>query len=59
MTIKTSIALTGPKNDMSIDAAALVMLVENNWYEFVEYSGGEESAELTLLALKNAAGMDA
>ena len=31
----------------------------NNWYEFVEYSGGEESAELTLLALKNAAGMDA
>ena len=47
------------KNEMSIDAAALVMLVENNWYEFVEYSGGEESAELTLLALKNAAGMDA
>lgn len=47
------------KNDMSIDAAALVMLVESNWYEFVEYSGDEESAELTLQTLKNAAGMDA
>lgn len=47
------------KNEMSIDAAALVMLVESNWDEFVEYSGGEESAELTLLALKVDAGMDA
>lgn len=42
----------------TIDEAALVMLVENHWQEFVEYSGGEDSAELTLRALKNAAGMD-
>lgn len=42
----------------TIDEAALVMLVENHWQEFVEYSGGEDSAELTLRALKEAAGMD-
>lgn len=42
----------------TIDEAALVMLVENHWQEFVEYSGGEDSAEMTLRALKNAAGMD-
>jgi len=40
-----------------IDEAALVMLIENNWSEFVEYSGGEEEAETTLDALKEAAGM--
>ena len=28
----------------TIDEVALVMLVESNWQEFVEYSGGEESA---------------
>lgn len=42
----------------TIDEAALVMLVENHWDEFAEYSGGEESAEITLRALKEAAGMD-
>ncbi len=47
------------KNEMSINAAALAMLVESNWDEFVEYSGGEESAELTLRALRLEAGMDA
>lgn len=29
----------------TIDEAALAMLVENHWQEFVEYSGGEESAK--------------
>ncbi len=43
----------------TIDEVALVMLVENNWREFVEYSGGEESAEMTLRALRQAAGMEA
>lgn len=42
----------------TINEAALAMLVENNWQEFVEYSGGEESAEMTLRALKEAAGME-
>lgn len=41
----------------TIDEAALAMLVENNWQEFVEYSGGEESAEMTLRTLRKAAGM--
>lgn len=41
----------------TIDETALVMLVENNWQGFVEYSGGEESAEMTLRTLKDAAGM--
>ena len=35
-----------------IDFAAVVSVVEANWMEFVEYSGGEESAERTLDALK-------
>ena len=43
----------------TIDEVALVMLVQNNWQEFVEYSGGEESAEMTLRALRQAAGMEA
>lgn len=42
----------------TIDEVALVMLVESNWQEFVEYSGGEESAEMTLRALRKAAGME-
>ena len=42
----------------TIDEVALVMLVENNWREFVEYSGGEESAEMTLRVLRQAAGME-
>jgi len=42
----------------TIDAAALAMLVENHWYEFVEFSGGEESAEMTLCALKKEAGIE-
>lgn len=42
----------------TIDEASLVMLVENHWQEFVEYSSDEDSAEMTLRALKNAAGMD-
>lgn len=42
----------------TIDVTALVMLIESNWQEFVEYSGGEESAEITLKTLMSAAGMD-
>lgn len=42
----------------TIDEVSLVMLIENHWGEFVELSGGEESAEMTLRALKAAAGMD-
>lgn len=42
----------------TINEAALAMLVENNWDEFVEFSGSEESAEMTLRALKEAAGME-
>lgn len=41
----------------TIDEVALVMLIENHWQEFVEYSGGEESAEMTLRTLTKAAGM--
>ena len=44
-------------NDPSIDAPALVMLIEGHWEEFVEYSGSEESAEMTLRTLQVAAGM--
>lgn len=44
-------------NTQSIDAPALVMLIEGHWEEFVEYSGSEESAEMTLRTLKVAAGM--
>ena len=40
-----------------IDFAAVVMLIENHWDEFVEYSGDEDSAELSLCALKADAGM--
>lgn len=42
----------------TIDEAALVMLIENHWQEFIEYSGGEEPAETTLRARKDAASMD-
>ena len=42
----------------TINEAALAMLVENNWDEFVEFSGSEESAEMTLRALRKAAGME-
>lgn len=42
----------------TINEAALAMLVENNWDEFVEFSGSEESAEMTLRALKEAADME-
>lgn len=45
-----------PKID-SIDEAVLLMLIESHWEEFVEYSGGEESAEMTLRALLYMAGM--
>lgn len=40
-----------------IDEVAIIMLIENHWAEFVEHSGGEESAEQTLSALKSKAGM--
>lgn len=40
-----------------IDYAALVMLVEQHWNDFVEFSGGEEPAELTLQALKEEGGV--
>ena len=40
-----------------INSAALVMLIESNWEEFVEYSGSEEDAEKTLAALRDEAGM--
>ncbi len=43
----------------TMNEVALVMLVENNWREFIEYSGSEESAEMTLRTLKQAAGMEA
>lgn len=44
----------------TIDAMALVILVENNWAEFVECAcaNDEASAERTLRALKKEAGMD-
>lgn len=41
----------------TIDEAALIMLIENHWQEFVEHSGGEESAEMTLRTLRKATGM--
>lgn len=43
--------------EKTVDAAAVVMLIENNWAEFVEYSGDEESAQMSLDALKAEAGM--
>ena len=42
-----------------IDAAALVMLIENHNDEFEEYAGGVESAAKTWDALRRAAGMEA
>lgn len=45
-------------DNYTIDEAALIMLIENNWQEFVEYSGGEESAQMTLRTLTESAGMD-
>ena len=41
----------------TLDEAALVMLIENHWQEFVELSGGEESAAMTVRALQDAADM--
>lgn len=46
-----------PTNDI-IDEAALVILIENHWEEFVTHSGDEESAEMTLRALKDAGGIE-
>lgn len=43
----------------TMNEVALVMLVEHNWQQFVEFSGGEESAEMTLRALRQAGGMEA
>jgi hypothetical protein len=40
-----------------IDYAAVVFLIEDNWAAFVECSGGEESAERSLQALKTEAGI--
>lgn len=37
----------------NIDYAALLMLIEEYWEEFCQISGGEESAELTLQAIKD------
>ena len=45
-------------NKDTIDEAALVILIENHWQEFVEISGGEESADMTVRALQDAAGMN-
>ncbi len=36
----------------NVDYAAVVTLLENHWEEFVEWSGGEASAERSLQALK-------
>lgn len=41
-----------------INAAALAMLVENNWDEFLEYCGNEDSADETLRGLRKMAGME-
>ncbi|WP_281362002.1 hypothetical protein [Desulfolutivibrio sulfodismutans] len=35
-----------------IDYAAVVATLEEHWGDFAEYSGGEESADRTLAALK-------
>ena len=42
----------------TINEAALAMLVENNLDEFDHFSRSEDSAEMTLRALKEAAGME-
>lgn len=41
-----------------VDFAAVVMTLQENWESFVEFSGGEESADLTLAALKKIGGLD-
>lgn len=41
-----------------IDSAAVVMLIESNWSEFVDYCGGEEDAEVSLKSLKEDCGME-
>ncbi len=41
-----------------INASALVMLAENNWGEFSEYCGNEDSADETLRVLRKMAGME-
>lgn len=40
-----------------IDFAAVAMLIENHWDEFVEHSGDEESARRTLDAVKDEGGL--
>lgn len=42
-----------------INYTALVMLIEDNWGEFVRHSGSEEDADATLAAMKEKAGMSA
>lgn len=41
-----------------INASAIVMLAENNWDEFLEYCGNEDSASETLRVLRKMAGME-
>lgn len=41
-----------------IDSSALVMLIESNWEEFVDYVGGESEADKTLDTLKADCGME-
>ena len=41
-----------------IDFAAVVMLIEEHWDDFVEFSGDEESAGITLAALKKEGGVE-
>jgi len=40
-----------------IDFAAVAMLIENHWDEFVEHSGDEESAQKSLDAVKRVGGL--
>ncbi len=40
-----------------VDYIPLVMLIEANWYEFVDYAGSEEAAEQILNTLKSECGM--
>lgn len=42
----------------NIDYAALLLLIENNWDEFCEHSGGEESAERALQVIKDDGGLE-
>lgn len=41
-----------------IASSALVMLIEANWWEFVDYAGDEEAAQETLEILKADCGME-